>query len=115
MGILAGTDLEVSLGLRVGGAQPYSAVSQGRGHDSEGLPVSMVASGGWKCRDFPLHPTPPLYANETAPQADASPGTAKQFCTESSPLLAVWPASHKPSFYGIPIPKMRCDSCFSLL
>lgn len=47
------------------------------GRAVESMALSLVASGGWKCRDFPLQPTPPLYANEMAPQADASLVTAK--------------------------------------
>lgn len=80
----------------------------GRAGDS--LSLSLVASGGWKCRDFPLQATPPLYANAVAPQADASLVTAKQFHRAVCPCLP-WSDS---LFSGALIPKMRVVSCFLL-
>lgn len=70
----------MSLALRVVGVQAYSCCQLVKGEWLKvACQLSLVASGGWKCRDFPLQATPPLYANAVVPQADASLAATKQF------------------------------------
>lgn len=59
MGILAGMDPEVSLGFKSCGCSSLLLLSARKGGKTGGragdsLSLSLVASGGWKCRDFPL-------------------------------------------------------------
>lgn len=72
--------------------------------------LSLVASGGWKCRDFPRRATPPLYANAVAPQADASLATTGQLGLTARPcvLLCRPPPDHVARS---PVPQTRAVSC----
>lgn len=64
MGILAEMDLEVSRGFKSCGCSALTPASVREGglavgRTGDSLLLSLVASGGCKCRDFPLQPSPP--------------------------------------------------------